>query len=248
VYFNNQGMTDVAGNPLGASCSGCLNNYSFITGTATSTSAPQVLGVSPVSALTSVPINAQIVVSFNEPVNGESLGAITLSTGGNAVTLNSSLGSGNQILTITPAAALLPAATYTLSVAGVSDLSGNTMATPFTSTFTAGSAPDLTTATVSSVVPANSATGVLTTAPIQVQFSKMMDVLTLTTQTVTITNGSTVVPATLTFNANGTMMTITPTSALSTSTAYTLQVTSGALDLEGGALTAFKSTFTTGTL
>ena len=80
VYFDRYGMTDVAGNQLTYYCTAgsCLGNYSFTTGFAASTSAPQVTGVSPANNLTQVPINAQIVVAFNEPVNSESLKQVTL--------------------------------------------------------------------------------------------------------------------------------------------------------------------------
>ena len=248
VDFVGQGMTDLAGNTLTNSCPGCLTNYTFTTGFSTSTTAPQVTGVSPSTGLTGVPINAQMVFSFSEPVNGESLGGVTLSAGGNPVGLSYSLGSGNQLLTITPVAGLLPNTAYSLAVNGVSDLSGNVMTTPFTSSFTTGAAPDLSTPAVTAVVPANGTTGVLTTGTIQIQFNKLMDTLSITSQSVKISNGTSTVSAVLTFNGTGSSVTITPSSPLSTSTVYSVQLTSAILDLEGGALTSFSSSFTTGTM
>ena len=61
-------MTDLVGNLL-TSCCGNVNNYSFTTGFAPSTTAPQVTGVNPANGLTQVLINAQVVIQSNEPVN-----------------------------------------------------------------------------------------------------------------------------------------------------------------------------------
>ncbi len=247
VNFNGYGMTDLAGNSISSNCTSCLNNFVFTTGYSTSTTPPQVAAVSPVAGQQQVPINAQVVVSFSEPVNGESLAGITLSTGGNSVPLTYSLSSGNQLLTLTPNADLLAGATYTLAVNAVSDLSGNVLATPFTSTFVTSGGADLATPVVSAITPSNAATAVLTTAPIQVSFDKLIDQISVSGQTVKITtNGSTFVTATYSFNPAGNVLTITPAAALSPSTTYTLQLTTGILDLEGNALTAFQSTFTTG--
>ena len=101
VNFYYGGMTDVAGNSLTNGCTGCLYNYTFTTGFAASTAPPQVTGISPANGLTKVPLNAQLVVSFNEPVNAESLGGITLSTNGNTDAVSNILSGGSQLLTIT---------------------------------------------------------------------------------------------------------------------------------------------------
>ena len=47
VTFNYAGMTDLAGNTVTTNCTGCLGNYTFTTGFAASTAAPQVTGISP---------------------------------------------------------------------------------------------------------------------------------------------------------------------------------------------------------
>ncbi len=248
VYFNGDGLTDLAGNLVRTGCSGCLGDYSFTTGYAASSTPPQVTGVSPVASEQAVPTNALVAIAFSEPVNGETLGGITLTTGGSPVAFRTTLSSGNQLLTLTPVAALTPGAVYTLSVNGVADLSGNAMSTAFTSSFTAGARPDLATPTITSVTPANSASGVLSTASIQVQFSKLVDQLSANAGTVKLsTNGTTFVSANYSFNATGNILTITPSAPLSTSTAYTLQLTTGILDLEGNSIASFQSSFTTGT-
>jgi len=245
VNFVYGGMTDLAGNTLEY---GNVNNYSFTTGFTASASAPQVTGVSPSKGLKQVPINAQITVQFNEPVDAETLGGVTLSANGATVGLSESLGSGNQLLTITPAAGLLANTTYTLTVAGVSDLSGNAMTTPVTSTFTTGATAQLGQPTVVSITPANNATGVTTATSITVVFGRLMNGVSITGSNIQVsTNGVANVAGTFTLNADGVTAVFAPSSAFSTLTTYTVtNVAGGIVDLAGNPLPAFHATFTTG--
>ena len=248
VYFDRYGMTDVAGNQLTYYCAAgsCLGNYSFTTGFAASTSAPQVTGVSPANNLTQVPINAQIVVAFNEPVSAESLGQVTLEANGTSVSLTPTLSNGNQTLTLVPVAGLSASNAYTLTVAGVTDLSGNAMAAAFTSTFTTSAQADLSMPLVLATTPIKAATGVLTTATITVKFSKYMDPLSINALTFSCTpSGGTAVSGTITVSLDGTVATFSPGAALAKTTVYTIQLTTGIIDLEGQALTSYTSTFTT---
>ncbi|MGB6686240.1 MAG: Ig-like domain-containing protein, partial [Terracidiphilus sp.] len=245
VYFASYGMTDVAGNAITACC-GYLNNFSFTTGFAASTTAPVVTGVSPSNGLGSVPLNAEIVVGFSEPVDAESLSGVTLEAGSTPVAVTATLSAGNQLMTVTPVQGLAPGAAYTLGITGVTDLAGNAMTAPFTSTFNTGSVPNFVQPVVTSITPNNSATGVATNSTIQIQFNKIMNPLTITGSTITVANGSTQVPGTVTVNAAGMIATFTPNAPLATTTVYSVAITSGITDLEGEALTAFTSTFTTG--
>jgi len=68
LYFANQEMTGVPGNPLSACC-GYLSNYSFTTGFSASATGPTVTGVNPASGLTQVTLNAQITATFSDPVD-----------------------------------------------------------------------------------------------------------------------------------------------------------------------------------
>ena len=216
VSFTNHGITDLAGNALQSyyySGSSYVGNFSFTTGTAASTTPPQVVGLSPSTGMTSVPVNTQVSVAFSEPVDAESLAGVTLSSNGNTVSAAETLNSGNQLLTLTPAATLAPGTPYSLTIAGVTDLSGNVQSAPVTGTFTTGGSADVTTPTVVSATPATNATGVLTTAPLQVQFSKQMNGLTFNNQSVLFTSGDgTSIAATYTLSQNGTSLTITPAS------------------------------------
>jgi YD repeat-containing protein len=247
VNFDGRGITDTAGNSLTANCAGCLGNFAFTTGFAASTSAPKITGVSPTSTQPLVPINAQTVVTFDEPVNLETLGGIALSANGKVLPLTSAASNGSQTITVVPTAGLSANTTYTLSVASVADVGGNPMKTPFTSTFATSSAADLSIPSVVSTAPKANATGVLTTSTVAIAFSKAMNILSLNPTSVTLAKAdNTPIPGTIATDAAGRNFTFTPASPLLPQTSYMLQISTSAIDLEGQPVTAYTLTFTTG--
>jgi len=241
VNFTGNGITDLAGNQL---YSGPLY---FTTGTTSSTSAPQVTGVSPSNGTSAIPINAQVMIQFNEPVDAASLSGVSLSGGSGTTNASKSLSNGNQRLILVPAVPLSSGTAYTLTVAGVQDLTGNTLSSPFTANFTTGTSPDLTAATISTVNPVSNATGVAANATVTVTFSKNIDPLTVTTGTMQLIPTSTFIPVAGTVASNGVSATFTPNQPLDLLTQYMLQLTSGITDIEGQSLSgAYSSYFTTG--
>jgi RHS repeat-associated protein len=236
------GISDLAGNSLQGT-----SPISFTTGTTASTSAPQVTGVSPANGTTAVPINAQVVIQFNEPVNAAQLGGVTLRAGSGTANVSQNLTNGNQRLTLVPAVPLSPSTAYTLNVSGVQDLTGNLMS-PITASFTTGTVADLTPATVASITPASNATGVSASSTVTVTFSKSIDPLTVTTGTMQLVPTSTSIPVAGTVSSTGGSATFTPNQPLDLLTQYVLQLTSGITDLEGQSLYggSFSSYFTTG--
>lgn len=98
--------------------------------------------------------------------------------------------------------------------------------------------PDTTAPTVSSTVPANSATGVAVGSSITATFSEAMDPATITSATFTLNHGATAVAGTVSYG--GTTATFNPSSSLLSMTAYTATITTGAKDAEGNALAANK--------
>lgn len=106
--------------------------------------------------------------------------------------------------------------------------------------------PDTTAPTVSSVTPANGATGVATTATISIAFSEAMDAATISTATISVDNG---VSGTVAYDAASHVATFTPAGPLANNTVYTVTVATGVKDLAGNPLaTASTSSFTTTTL
>jgi RHS repeat-associated protein len=236
------GISDLAGNSLQGT-----SPISFTTGTTTSTGTPQVTGVSPANGTTAVPINAQVVIQFNESVNGAQLSGVTLSSGSGAVNVSQNLTNGNQRLTLVPVVPLSPSTSYTLNVSGVQDLSGNLMPS-MTASFTTGTGADLSPTTVAVVTPANNASGVSASAAVTVTFSKGIDPLTVTTTTMQLVPTSTSIPVPGTVSSTGATATFTPNQPLDLLTQYVLQLTNGITDLEGQSLYggSFTSYFTTG--
>src|SRR6185437_5527872 len=245
VIFASRGITDLSGNLL--SCAG-LCNYFFTTGTTVDATGPSVVGVSPVDGLTGVPINAQVVVEFNEPVDDLTLNQITLSGSGGPVNVLSQLSNANQTLTLIPVVPLNTSTTYTVSVNGVQDLSGNALTAPVITSFTTGAGADLTPPFVTAVSPANGATGVPTNAVIQLQFSKRVDALTVSTADFLVAPFATSipVPGTIAVSADGLTATFTPSTPLDPSTNYFIEATGGILDLQGHPLQFIFTSFTTG--
>ena len=235
------GISDLAGNSLQG-----ISPISFTTGATASTTAPQVTGVSPVNGSTAVPINAQVVIQFNEPVNAAQLSGVTLSAG-SAVTVSQALTNGNQRLTLVPAVPLSPGTAYTLSVTGVQDLSGNLMPS-MSATFTTGTAADLSPATVAAINPASNSTGIQASTPVTVTFSKSIDPLTVTTGTMLLTATSTSIPVSGTVTSTGATATFTPNQPLDLLTQYLVTLTGGITDMEGQSLYggSYNSYFTTG--
>ena len=234
------GISDLAGNSLQAT-----SPVSFTTGSYSSTSAPQVVGVSPSNAMTGVPINAQVVIAFNEPIDAAKLSGITLSGVSN---LSETLSNANERLTIVPSTPLPANTNFTLTIAGVQDVSGNVMSSPYTSTFSTGSTVDFSRAQIASESPTANSTGVSISTSVTVNFGKQIDPLTISTSTMELSpyNTAILVPGTVT--ATGTSATFTPSQPLDASTYYELSLTSGVKDLEGQSVYngSFNYFFTTG--
>ncbi len=110
-----------------------------------------------------------------------------------------------------------------------------------------GGGGDTTAPTVTGTSPADGATGIAVTAGVTGSFSEAMDASTVTTNTFTLTAGTTTVPAAVTYN--GTVATLTPGADLAAGTTYEATIRGGpggVEDVAGNALATDKTwTFTT---
>ncbi len=247
VNFSGEGITDLAGNVLMTAINGGPNNFSFTTGTSPSTNAPQVAGISPSTGATGIPINARVVVQFNEPVDATKLSGVYLAGPGGTVAASQTLTNGNQTLTLVPTTVLAAGSQYTMNIAGVQDMSGNVLGSPVTATFTTGTSADLNPPTVASTSPASYATGVATSATVQVQFSKAIDPLTVMASTFELFPYSTLIPVSgvLSFSPDAGTVTFTPSQPLDSATSYVISLSSGIIDVEGHPLQPMNYYFTT---
>ena len=108
------------------------------------TVAPTVTSVDPVDAAPGVKADAKVTVKFSESLKASTVTAesLRLSNSSGSIPSTVTLSSDLRTATMTPNAPLAPGVSYTVSVAiGVTDLAGNPLATPFTSTFTVAAVP-----------------------------------------------------------------------------------------------------------
>src|SRR5262245_531593 len=97
------------------------------------------------------------------------------------------------------------------------------------------------------VNPRDKATDVDPRAPVQVHFSNGLKLLTLDADSVRLlTSVGATVQARLGSDIEGDVVNLRPVKPLSPRSSYTIEVTSKLIDKDGGAVTAFRSSFTTG--
>jgi hypothetical protein len=240
VYLSARGMMDLSGNSLVGP------DFSFTTAFAADTVGPQVIRVSPAEGLIEVPINAQVMVEFNEPIQLFSANQVTLSAGGTNIAVIPSFSNGNRTLTLTPTLPLAPLRVHSLTIGAVKDLAGNPLILSATTTFTTGTGADLISPSVTQSIPAADIQGVPTNSPIQLQFSERMNPLTFDSSTFRVIAGATGNPveATIAVSPDGLTATLTPASPLAPFANYVIEA-SGVADLAGRSL-FFSSSFSTG--
>jgi hypothetical protein len=106
--------------------------------------------------------------------------------------------------------------------------------------------------TVQAVTPLNLSTNIGDNAPVRLVFSELVDTLTINPSTVSLMNGATVLPYTISFStinsATQTTATLTPQEPLPDSSTITVSLTggsSGISDLAGNSITTQSTSFTT---
>ncbi|WP_310572333.1 Ig-like domain-containing protein [Gemmatimonas sp.] len=238
---------DAAGNGLTA-----VSTWQFVTSAPVDESAPTVTLVSPAAGATSVPLAAVMAVTFSEAMNPATITAatVTLTRAPGAVPVPAVVeyAAAANRATLTPAAPLTLGANYTVTVTtGARDVSGNPLASPFTSTF-ATLAADVIAPTVTGTFPSSGAVNVNPTATLTATFSETMQAASLTAAAFVVrtTTGGTAVAGSVSYNAATRTLSFAPTARLAGNTGYTATITTAALDSAGNALAAARVfTFTT---
>jgi hypothetical protein len=170
-YFYVNSGTDLAGNQV----SGI--ETTFYATFASASTAPTVINFNPLSGATGTGTNVIIEAQFSAPVDPNFLTGVTLSSVGGPVTVTPVLSAANTILQLVPSAPLAAGTPYTMTIAGVKDPAGNTVATVANS-FTTGATYDITAATVVTIDPPNYAT-VGTNTVAKIVFNKPLNPLTV---------------------------------------------------------------------
>lgn len=203
---------------------------------------------SPAAGETGVEPNRTVLATFSEPVASATVSTSTFQVhdpGGVAVAGAVTYDPASLTATFRPSAPLAYDTTYTVVVAGVTDLSGNV--TNVTWSFTTGAQPDVTPPQVTAVSPASGAVGVSSSAQVLVSFSEAVDAASLSGITLTHVESGTRVAGTVSYDATTHVATFAPRTLLEGSSTYLVDVT-GVLDLSGNTMaSAFQSTFSTST-
>jgi hypothetical protein len=223
---------------------------SFTTQAGADFSAPYVVNSS-VSSGQTVGTNATFAMQFNEPIDpgsatGENAGNVYIydNTAGVYPAFTVSFSADLTTIFLKPTANLTASHEISMYSNNVTDLSGNPEQ-GFGVTFNTGTGTDTTGPVVKQVNPPSGMTGVGINAPVQILFSEPIDAASLAG--VTLKQGSTVIPTTVSEFDGDQGVQLLPLLPLATSTTYTINVT-GVLDITGNAQSSFPSqSFTTGT-
>jgi len=213
---------------------------------------PLVVSTIPADKAVNVPLNQVVSAMFNEMMNTATITTSSFTLTGTTaiagvkaatVVTGTLTFSGATVTTaiFTPSSPLVPKTTYTGTIkAGVKDLSGNALQADYVWTFNTDVAPTVI------ADPLNSSTGVLLNKIIVATFSVPMDTMSLKSPatTVTVKQGTTVVPGT--FKYTTTTVAFTPTTPLAPFTVYTAAITTAAKNKLGTPMAAdFVWSFTT---
>ena len=241
------GITDTAGNALTAS-----QTFNFTSALAADTQRPQFVVGSPVDGATEVPVNALVMLQFDEPLQTVNvLRGIQVLADGEEVPGSLALSNGNCRVTFTSGAAFSPNTLHTVHVTTtITDLAGNPLDNPGSFSFQTGETGDVILPTLIRVDPVNGATDVPTNLVAQVQFSEVVNSLTVTPSTFFVEERNTGrdVRGTVTVAPDRRSATFRPDEPLAEFSQYEVRTFSTITDLAGNRFsgTSVPSIFTTG--
>ena len=251
------GAKDLAGNAL---ASEFLSSQGFTTGSGADTTLPTVVSTDPADSTTDVVLNPEITVVFSEAIQISTVTTNTVNTTcdrtfvvsadnfSTCIQMSSdpSADAEQKAFTIFPVTDLAYNTTYKIKITvDIKDLSGNALSSEFVTTNGFTTISDTVAPSVSSVVPANGATGATINTSITVNFSEGMNPASVTTTTFTLDDGTNAVTGTVAYN--GTTAIFTPSGSLSGNQTYNAIVTTGVTDLAGNPLASdYTWSFTTG--
>ena len=238
--FYVEGVTDLVGyTTYGDGC--------FTTGLGPDTVPPVISQMSPPTGSTGVAVNPLLQFVTSKPINPATFSnaSVSLRAGNAQVALTATLGPDYQTITVNVSPNLLsPSTAYSISLSGFQDFLGNTV-TPFNASFSTGvsSTPDLVQPIVLSTNPLNGATGVLTTSPIAITFSKPVDPISVNGSNINVYLQASGASLAGTFSTNGPVVTFTPQSPIPGNSVVQVTVYN-VLDYSGNANQYYYFSFT----
>lgn len=240
-------VTDTAGNLLqGTGGVGTSVVSTFTTSSVADRLPPVVLQLLPINTATGISTRTTITATFSESVNPNTITPTTfqVTSGGTPIAGAYSFSNLNQTVTFIPTAPLPPVATVNISISQISDVVGNVMVLPFTSSFQTQSAidnirpfvvrPSPSTFTFQSNPPTN--TNVPLNFKPMIAFDERINPSTVTSTTFSMSANFATIPATVAVAPDGLSAVLTPNQPLVPNTIYSVSWTSGIHDLVGNQL------------
>ena len=244
-------VTDVNLNPM--------NSYYFsFTTQAPSCTVPTITGYSPSrNSYGNYITNPVIDVQFCEPIDPSTVNSTTFNVRSNSSTPGSgplvpgaiSLVNNNTVLRFTPSGDLATNQYVAVQLtSGIKDLSANAFAGDGFYFYIQPGSHDNTPVMVSSITPVNGVTGIGDNAPVRIVFNKLIDPLTVSPSSVSLTSGVNL-PYTYSYSTPNnayTVMNVTPLVPLPDSSSVVVHVSPAVTDMTGAAVPDRVVTFSTG--
>jgi YD repeat-containing protein len=252
-------VTDMAGNALqGTGGVGTSVVSSFTTSSVADRLPPVVLQVVPFNNATGISTRTSLSATFSESVNPTTISPTTfqVTSGGVPIAGTMSFTNLNQTVLFIPDNPFPPVATVNVLISNVSDVVGNVMVLPFTSSFQTQSAIDNIRPSVvrpsPSTFPFQPNPPLNTNMPlntkVMIAFDERINPVTVNGTTFSLAlQGQGTIPSTITVAPDGLSAMLTPTQPLLPHTFYVASWTTGIQDLVGNQLLNANSvSFTTG--
>ncbi len=220
-------VTDTNGVALGSD-----NSWSFTT--AAAATPPTITNRAPASGASGISTSTNISVTFSRAMSSSSFSSSTfsLTPNGSSSGVSASISVSGATATLTPSSALAAATSYTVFVSGsVTDTNGIALGSDSSWIFTTASAP--TPPVIISRSPASGATGVSTSTNVAVTFDRSMNAASFSSSTFSLRAAGASSNVAASINVSGATATLTPSSALTAATNYTVTVAGSVADPGG---------------
>lgn len=201
--------------------------WSFTTGALPA--GPTVVLTDPANFATGVPLNKMVTATFSEIMDPLTLNAATFTIKQGATVVTGIISYFGKTVSFFPTTPYLPSTSYTATITtGAKNVAGIPMAADYVWSFTTGNfaAP-----TVISTDPTNNATGVLLNKVVIATFSEVMNPLTISDASFTLSQGATPVLGIVSYS--GTTASFIPALALEPNTVYTGTITTSVTNMAG---------------
>ena len=241
----NRAIRDTAGNLLR---NGSGHSFGFTTGDAVDATAPSIVASTPEDGTGAIPLNLFVRVEFDAPIDRTTVdhGTFDLEDASGDVPGRFGYDAGDRIVRFFPTSLLDPASSYTLTIDGVQDTSGNSTAAATVIEFTTGDSADLVAPRVAAYSPPNGARDVDVGTDVTIDFTEPVCVVRLGESLRFTASGIGDVPFSWSISPDRLSITITPDAPLSPGRFHSISVSTVARDLAGNTLAFHHSTgFTT---